>query len=295
MPARFASLLDFDLDIARAGTSTGKLVHHFGFDPEARFQQVAVGQRKVLSTVGGDTKGLTATIKPTAICKFVTAPDLTSKFLSRLGIITIEGVAEGEAVLSLTDARGKEVDRVAIGVTKFRSVVTRFYNLVDDKGREGIRNVDTNPLFTPLAIEALVQTINDIVLCQCEVMMVNSGTGAVRNLTFASDLGTRVDINKVNPFSSTDLDKAAQYHVAFVWGIDGAHSNGITKSNFTLIQSSLPSEKRDLTIAHEFVHFLSGSGIVTVGDHDDRQSDLLFKTAPHGIMLRKARLQKIIH
>ena len=75
--------------------------------------------------------------------------------------------------------------------------------------------------------------------------------------------------------------------MAFVRAIEGGHSNGITKSNFTLLDSSLPSDKRQLTLAHEFVHFLSGSGIVKVNDHDDKQSDLLFKTAPHGIVCVK--------
>lgn len=295
MPVRFTNLLDYTVDV-QAGTTATKLTHHWGFDADARFQTIATGQRRQLSTTGGSLAGMAVSIANEGVCKFVGSPDLVSNYLGRIGIITIEGVAEGDTTMTLADNSGKQVDQIAIHVTKWRSVMVRYYNLVDIRGRNGVANPDTNPLFSIKALSDLTDVVNGIVAMQCDVMTVNSGTGVLRDLKFSADLGSRVDIHKTNPYSSGDLDPAAEYHVAFVWAIDGGrHTNGITKGNFTLLDAALKEDHRQVTLAHEFVHFLSGSGVVTVNDHDDQHADLMFKHWPHGISMRKDRLAKIIH
>jgi hypothetical protein len=138
-----------------------------------------------------------------------------------------------------------------------------------------------------------VDAVNSIVSIQVDCMLTPSGDGALRDLSDSRDFGRAVDINKTNIFSFTGMDGDAGYHVIFVWAIDGPHSNGITKSNVTLLDASLAENKRPITLAHEFVHFLCGSGIVTVTDHDDQQDDLMFRTYPHGLNMRKARMQKV--
>jgi hypothetical protein len=54
--------------------------------------------------------------------------------------------------------------------------------------------------------------------------------------------------------------------------IDGPESGGITNTNITMLKGDLLKEHRETTLSHEFVHFLSGSGVVKVGDHDGERS-----------------------
>jgi hypothetical protein len=254
--------------------------------------------RKQLSVGGGDPKAMSVVVTPATICKLVDVPNLTAKlFGGKIGFITLEGVAEGDAEVQLVDVRGKVIDKVAVKVVKFRSVKVRFYNLVDGKGTEGVSDPSTNPLFTKTALSDLVDAVNNIVLLQCDVSMGLTGAGLLRDLKFVEEFGSTVDIDKVKPFASSDLDPDAEFHVAFVRAIAGPHSNGITKVNFSLMRSSLSGVKRELTLAHEFVHFLSGTGGsgAPPKSHDDKVTDLMFKTAPHGINMRKARLTRIIH
>jgi hypothetical protein len=293
MGVKFSSLLDYTH--TPESLDGQKLTHTWGLDSASRFLNLSVGMRKQLSTVGGDPKGMSVDVSPTSICTLVGPPNLTDKVFGRTGFITLEGVAEGDAEIKLLDAGGKTVDKIAIKVVKARTVKVRFYNMVDGKGRQGVRDPDTDADFKVAAFQDLVFALNSIVGLQCDVFMSLTGLGALRNLTFSADLGNRVNIDEVNPFSSSDLDPDAQFHVAFVWGISGGHANGITKSNFSLLQAGRTGTKREVTLCHEFVHFLSGGGIVRPSDHDDQPSDLMFKTAPHGINMRKARLEKIIH
>jgi hypothetical protein len=272
-----------------------KLTHFWGFDSQSRFLNLSVGVRKQLSIAGGDPTGMSVDVSPTSICRFVGQPNLTDKVFDRTGFVTLEGVTEGDAEIKLLDPNGKTLDKVAIKVVKPRFVKVRFYNLVDGKRRKGVSDPDTDVSFSLGALQDLVLGVTSIVGLQCDVSMGLAGLGFLRDLTFTADLGNRVKIQDVNPFSSPDLDPDAQYHVAFVWGLAEGHPNGITKSNFSLLQADLRDTQREVTLAHEFVHFLSGGGIVNVNDHDDLVSDLMFKTSPHGINMRKGRLTKIIH
>lgn len=276
--------------------SPPKLVHDFGFDRSAKFTMIYVGGRAQFSVEGGNPSGMRFEFRPTtAFCKIL-SQDISLKIQEKVGLITIEGIAPGACKLSLVDAKGTTVDEISIDVVPFRSVLTRFYNLIDGKGRRAMRDPGTDPSVSQTTLIDLVFEINSIITPQCGVMMGLSGQGLIRDLGVLADLGNRVDINKhlISLVASSDFDRLSQYHIVFVWGIDGGHSRGITHTNVTLIQSNLGSA-RSITLAHEFAHFLSGSGIITVGDHDSDISDLLFKQFPHGIAMRQARLKKIIH
>jgi hypothetical protein len=288
---KIINLLDFDLEATRGLKSTGSLVHRFGFDPAAKFQRIGVGNRKQFGTEGGPPTGLSFKVSPPGVCTIL-SQDMSIKFGSRQGMATIEAAAAGVCKLVLANSAGKAVDEATLNVFPQRNVKVRFYNLVDAKGRQGINA--THFSVQPTALESLIDTVNSIVGVQCDVWLHKTGLGLLRDLRTANDMGRAVDIDKFNIFGEPDRDPDAEYHVLFVWGISGTHTNGITKSNVTFLDASLPVEKRDTTLAHEFVHFLSGSGIVTTSDHDGQKSDLMFKTAPHGLMLRKDRLLKII-
>ena len=299
MPVQIVEFLAYDF-AAVHGRSAGKvpLTHHFGLDSEAKFQRLASGSRRALSTVGGPVSEMKFVITGTANCKIV-SQDMTVKGLGgRNGMVVIEGVSPGTGTkVELKDGAGKTVDAIDVQVGKFVGIKVRFYNLIDGKGRKAVSTIPfapVPPMFSEAKLDTLVDRVNDIVNPQCDCLLAVKGKGAMIDLATPNDLGDRVDINKFNIFSFGDMDKDAQYHVVFVWSIDGPHTNGITRSNVTLLEASLSEEKRDLTLAHEFVHFLSGGGVVTIGDHDERQSDLMFKTAPHGINMRKLRLQKIL-
>jgi len=216
----------------------------------------------------------------------------------RTGLMVLEGVSPGTgATLELRNATGKAVDSIAVAVAPFNSFKVRYYNLIDGKGRKAVSTIDfapPPPNFSPATLTDLTDRVNSIVSTQCDCMLVPNGGGTMIDLSTPDDMGDRVNGDRFNIFRFGNMDTDAQYHVVFVWVIEGAHSNGITKTNTTLLEASLSLGKRPLTLAHEFVHFLSGSGVVTVGDHDDNETDLLFKSAPHGINLRKARLEKIV-
>ncbi|HEY0777265.1 MAG TPA: hypothetical protein VGD56_04785 [Gemmatirosa sp.] len=291
----------YDHGISFPGTSLGmssppKLVHDFGFDRKARFQMLQVGSAAKLSSDGGDPTGMHFELRPaTQACKIV-SQDMTLKVLDKIGMVVVEGVAPGTGHLVLVDAKGKVVDQVDIEVVAHRAVITRFYNLIDSKGRRGIRDPGTDPTVSKIALSNLIDEIESIVLVQCGVAMAISGEGYIRDLNVSADLGNRIDLQRdvTKLVASSDFDRAAQFHVAFGWDIDGGHPRGSTMTNVAVIRSDLKSS-RSVTLAHEFVHFLSGSGIVTKDDHDSESSDLLFKSFPHGIALRRDRLKKIIH
>jgi len=293
MPIRFINRLRFDF-----GETEGfkPAIHEAGFDPAERFQMLGVDDLRYFSMTGGNPAGMSVDVTPAAICRFEDPPDLSSTiFTGILGQIGIRAVAEGDAALVLTDSMGKTVDKIDIKVVKPRNVKVRFYNLRDSLGRQAVDNPDINPLFNVLALDQLIFAVNTIVNDQCAVKLAKLGQGLLRDLTFQKDLTNRVNIFTTNQFESTDLDTDADYHVAFTWGIDSAHTNGITRTNFSLLQVSLSEIKRKLTAAHELVHFLSMPIGDTTTDHDDQKADLMFKTSPHGIMMRKARLIRIIH
>jgi hypothetical protein len=294
MPMTLVHDSEFDLAVAHGGAGNGQLKHFYGFDPAGKFQMMTPGSTHVFTVTGGDPGGCTAEFDKPGIVSFLNPPDFTAIVgMGRRGTIPLSGDNVGTTNLILKDKSGKQVDKIEVRVVEAKEIKVRFYNLVDDKGRQGIANPDTSVAFQPAALEQMMSYVNRIVAWQCGVSMSKTGSGAVRNLQFAQDLGNSVDIDKLNIFATSDRDDDAQFHVAFTWGIAGGHSNGITKSNVCLIQTSLAGQKREVTVAHEFVHFLSGSGIVKVNDHDDQNGDLLFKTAPHGIMMRKDRLNKV--
>ena len=296
---KIVNSIDYDLAAIRAGGAVPsvpgkvKLVHHFGFDAAASFQRIGVPTRKIFSVQDGGSAvtAMSFDIQPPGICKIV-SQDMSLKMnATRQGVAVIESVAPGDCKLILL-AGGTKVDSVSLKAVPVRFVITRFYNLIDAKGRRGVD--PARPDVSLAALDSLIDQVNGIVGAQCDVWMAKSGQGLLRDLSCRDDLQNKIDINRFNIFAQSDMDGQAEYHVMFVWGIDGPHSNGITKSNVTMIDASITTEKREITLAHEFVHFLSGGGIVTVGDHDTQQDDLMFKTAPHGINMRKDRLAKII-
>ncbi|MGL4325566.1 MAG: hypothetical protein ACRCTD_16140 [Beijerinckiaceae bacterium] len=294
MAAKFTSNSVWDFEESHDRKANGKLVHYFGYDPAGKFMMHNVGDLYALSTTGGSLKDHSIDFDTSGICSFDSPPDFSYTSGSKAGLFPVRSISQGSTNLVLSDASGRAVDKIEIKVVKRRDVIVRFYNLIDGARRTAIGNPDTNPLFSTAALNSLISRVNKIVFFQCGVRLLASGTGILRDLNFSANLGNAVDILTVNPFSSSDLDHNAEFHVAFTWGISGGGANGVTKSNLCLLQASLQPEKREITLAHEFVHFLSGSGILIRNDHDELKSDLMYKDAPHGVMMRKTRLNKII-
>lgn len=301
MPVQITSLNDFDYAAINSRTSDmGKvaLIHRWGFDPVAKFQRISVAGRRLLSTQGGPTDDLTFKVTGAATCRIVSQDMFFKGPAGRNGLLVLEGVSPGTgAKLELQNKAGKAVDSIEVAVAEFNSFKIRYYNLIDGKSRKAVSTIDFAPLppnFSPVTLTDLTDKVNSIVSTQCDCMLFPNGGSTMIDLSTPNDMGERVNGDMFNIFRFGNMDKNAQYHVVFVWAIAGGHTNGITKNNTTLLQASLSLGKRPITLAHEFVHFLSGSGVITVGDHDDKETDLLFKSAPHGINLRKARLQKIV-
>lgn len=302
MPIQITNALEYDygaVNLPNRPKGSTPLVHTWGFDPTAKYQRIAApSARRLLSTKGGSVAGLSFKVTGPPNIKIV-SEDMSFKGTGgREGLVCIEGVTAGAGTkLELQNAAGKTIDAIDVEVAPFVGIKVRYYNLIDGKGRHGVSTVPFAPVpadFNGPALTDLTDNVNSIVATQCDCFLAANGKGAIIDLGTPKDMKNQVDINDVNIFSFGDMDADAQYHVIFVWSIAGGHSNGITRSNVTLLDASLSLEKRPITLAHEFVHFLSGSGVVTVGDHDDQNSDLLFRTAPHGINLRKSRLQKIL-
>ena len=289
---------EFDLSLAHGGAANPKTKHYYGFDPAAKFLMMTPGSTHVLSVASGDPAGFSVEFDTVGIVSFLNPPDFAAGASAGLnpghrGTIPLSGDKAGKTNVILKDKAGKEVDRVEVSVVEAREVKVRFYNLVDNKNHQGVRLPDSDVAFQIPALRQLTDFVNRIVAWQCGVTLTQTGTGVLRNLSFAQDFGNSIDINTLNVFSTGDRDDNAEFHVAFAWKIAGSHTNGVTKSNVCLLDASLAGQKREMTLAHEFVHFLSGSGIIKNNDHDSNESDLLYKTAPHGIMLRKDRLLTI--
>jgi len=291
MPLTLVHDSEFDLSVAHGGPANSKLKHFYGFDPADKFHMMTPGSTHVFTVAGGDPSGCSVEFDNPGVVSFLNPPEFSTVVgPGRRGTIPLDGGSVGTTNLILKDKSGKQVDKIEVRVVAPKQINVRFYNLVDEKNREGVAKPDSDPLFTVHALNQLLDFANKIVGWQCGVNMAATGSGGLRNLKFAQDLGNAIDIDKLNIFSTTDRDDSAAFHVAFAWRIAGGHTNGITKSNVCLIDNSLSGQKREITLAHEFVHFLSGSGIVKVNDHDRQENDLLFKIAPHGIMMRKERL-----
>ncbi len=269
------------------------LAHHCGFDAETRFQRMGVGTQKKFTVHHGGTAltGMSFEIQPPDICKIVEQDMSVYRTPEERGRVTIEAVGSGDCELRLVTG-GTKLDSISIKAAPSRNVITRFYNLIDGRGRRG-----ADPSSSQVSndtLRTLIERVNQIVGLQCGVLMVKSGTGILRDLNTPDDLGDRVDIGRFNIYALSGKDEQAEYHVMFVWGIDGAHSNGITRVSMTMLNIALTNMYPEVTLAHEFVHFLSGGGMVRIHDHDPRREDLMFATAPHGVNMRKDRLLKII-
>jgi hypothetical protein len=283
-----------------AGMGKLGLVHHFGFDEDARYQRIGEQARRLLSTKGGPVAGCSFKITGTPNCAIVSQDLSINGPEGRSGLVVIEGKTAGTGTkLELQDSSGKTLDSIDIDVASPVGIKVRYYNLIDSGHSSGVIPYQGGPVpaaFANSALGDLTDKVNSIVAVQSDCLLAQSGGGALRDLVASNSLGGAVNINSFNifSFSGSGMDPDAQYHVIFVWAIDGPHSNGITKSNTTLLRADLSEAHRAITLAHEFGHFLSGSGVVTIGDHDDRHSDLMFKTFPHGINMRKARLQKLL-
>jgi len=214
------------------GRSAGNLplVHHFGFDAEVKFQRLANGTRRVLSTEGGPVAGMKFILTGPSTCKIVNQ-DMTYKgHGGRNGIVCIEGVAPGTgAKLELKNGTGKTVDAIDLHVGSFVSIKVRFYNLIDGKGRKGVSTIPfapVPPMFSEASLDNLVDRVNDIVSGQCDCLLDVKGKSSMIDLSTPDDLGNRVDHNKFDIHKFGDRDKDAQYHVVFVWDIyDTTHSN----------------------------------------------------------------------
>ena len=243
-------------------------------------------------------------IRPSSARAFrIDSQDMSQRVGHKIGLVAIQGVMAGDSQLALANSSDPSIsyDEITVRVVPIREVRVRFYNLIDTKGRRGIRDPATDASVSNAALRSLVAEVNAMVGPQCGVQLVMSGQGSLQDLNVFADLENRVDIVKnLNAIYASDLDRSAQYHVAFVWGIEGSHARGITDLNISLMRTDL-GPTRSITLAHELVHFLSGGGTgrpgLTVGDHDEPGSllDLMHNRSPHGILMRKDRLMKIIH
>jgi hypothetical protein len=297
VPLKIAKTFVYDLETARGQKTSNALVHHYGFDPKAKFQMIHEKGRTQFSVEGGDPSKLSFKLTPPDICTIVNQ-DMAVKnlFGSKNGLITIEGAKAGKCELALVNSSSAPIDKIEISVVTFRTVAVRFYNL---NGR-----APSPP--SKQDLDELVDRLNEIVFLQCGVHLSNAGMGLLRDLSAPSVPSKRSGL--INVFdsepgkdfralnASPDLDRAgAQYHVVFGPPIDGRPAGGITENNVTVLLADLAKDHREVTAAHEFVHFICGSGILVKGDHDGEKSDLMFASFPHGIMMRKERLLKVIH
>ena len=285
MSVKLSNIFDYEL---------GDNKHHFGFDPEGRFQMLFKGDVRTFAVTGGSLAGLAVRVHPEGFCK-IDSVDFAWKGNKKNGLITVKAIETGDCDLLLFDPKGKEVDRVTIRVVRFRSLKTRFYNLKDSKGRRGV-NPDDPQVATHVLLGRIAQ-INEIVGLQCGVYLEPSGTGLLRDCSVQADLGNRLNLKNSfkTIFQSTDMDRGADYHVFFSWALEDTTDLGNTFLNFTAILASQKEKDRDRTLSHELVHFLSGSGVIKRNDHDEKLTDLMYKSSPHGIMMRKGRLKKIQH
>lgn len=295
MALKITNAIVFDLDQNLHRTVSGNLFHRCGFDPAARFQMMPVGGQQAFSVAGGSAKDLTFRLSADSkgSFKFVTQ-DMTSRYFDTYGLAMIEAVTPGDCALELVNSGGKVIDRIDVKIVRSNSVATRFYNLIDGKGRRALDA--SSPMFTPSAVADLVDQVNLIVSQQCFVSMKLNGEGLLRDLNVPEDMENSVVIEKQHSplFKSTDIDRTAEYHVIFVWDLP-THAAGITLFALTLIKQTILKGPFPpaCTIAHEFVHFLSPA-VSGREDHDKERSDLMNEQpAPnHGIMMREERLLK---
>jgi hypothetical protein len=290
------------------GGATLQHNHHNGFDPERHFAMLTVGApfQMYLSVTGEGAfnRGWDFVLDPpSAPCAKIVSKDMTYSDQNLRGLLVLEGVAPGECQLFLKNEKSKLVDTVKLKVVPARNVVARFYNLIDGKGREGV-TVDPvtgqpDAIFQEPRLRQLLDAVNFIVGPQCGVWLLPSNSEALKDASVAPiDLGDHIDNDDKTvqaTITTADRDANANYHVYFVWSIKDKpgqkeKTRGSTISNYTLLLASLAHMDRVITLAHEFVHFLSGSH-----GHDSKNSDLMFETFPHGIQMRRDRLLQIIH
>jgi len=180
-----------------------------------------------------------------------------------------------------------------------RDVSVRFYNVRDTKTREGCRTYIERKypsLFSLPGMPGIVNSVHNIVGAQSNIYLTLNGE--MRTLSTLADLGEKVRPESAPPklFGQDGFDGGAKYHVCWVWGIEG-NDPGATTNNFTFLNTPNlvgRDEMVAVTLAHELTHFLSGSASRGGAAHDKNQTDLMFPTYPHGIMMRKDRLKTLI-
>src|SRR5262245_13165410 len=193
MPLTLVHDSEFDLSVAHRGGANPKLKHFYGFDPAAKFQMMTPGSTHVFTVTGGDPAGCSVELDMPGVVSFLNPPEFSSVVgPNRRGMIPLDGGNVGTTNLILKDKSGKQVDKIEIRVVEQKEIKVRFYNLVDDKNRQGVSLPDTDPAFQFSALNQLRDYANRIVSWQCGVSLGMTGTGVLRNLNFAQDPGMQL-------------------------------------------------------------------------------------------------------
>jgi len=269
MALKFEAKENYQLTVLKSTYS-----HQHGFDPKAKLQVLPKGYARGLIIRGG--KGLSCSLTPAdppgcGVDQREVGNDLE---------VWLDGKLEGDYTLTARNGAGSKVDEVKIKVVKQRTVKVGFYEASDGKGR-GIKFDDAN-------IRPLLDRADSIVGAQTNLRLKRTGKWPLMNSQ--ADLGDRIDLEapgKTADFRGGWIIQDAEWHVFFVWACKDA--NGITKSDITVIDANLDPVKMAVTLAHEFIHFCSRPG----SGHDGENADLMYKEAPHGIMIREPR-QKVL-
>jgi hypothetical protein len=287
--------------------------HFCGFDYEGKFKMMAVGD--VVSLYAQAPTPWDMVLEPDAalsgICSTVgfgvDTGDICDRDRSRQYCIVLEGTAPGTGKLFLRHEKTRAVlDQIDVQVVQNRLVQVRFYNLRDKVGHEGCSEyLQRRYPYLGGELNTTVARVNYIVQRQAAVRMSlidgPHSTVPLRVLNVHDlNLGDDPDLDELilKVYGKSGFDGDADYHVCFVWGSIRAQL-GSTKNNMTFLNlPDLMKVKGDAklvrVIAHEYVHFLSGAMARGLKSHDPKDADLMHDGYPHGVQMRKKRLQMII-
>jgi hypothetical protein len=294
----------FDLNKGLIASSprNSNTAHSMGFDEDARFHMMVVGQTYGICVEGppGNDFGFDLDEDAKKICQqqwcgIDTDDEAGPLKTTSIGLKCIQpGTGKLFMVHLGDDKRVAHIDLQAVAV---RNVRTRYYNLSDRAGRKAIpeRSFEKTAAVSDAGLMNRAARLCLIVGFQAGINMRNQG--GLRELSASADLGNAVDIDTIHRhvLGGDGWDPGAEYHVILVWAIKDSNptTRAITKGNITLVEIRILGDERglELTMAHEFVHYVCGDGIIQSG-HDELKSDFMFPTSPHGIMMREKRLKK---
>jgi hypothetical protein len=142
--------------------------------------------------------------------------------------------------------------------------------------------------------------MNDILIKQVGVHITPTSS-VLRDCSTYDDLGDKIDPDRSHFSLFGKIDGDAQFHILWTWAIKSAtERSGMTRAatniNFCFISINLLNDVTGtgITLSHEMIHFTSGESAIKQQSHTDVRTDLMHKTHPHGIQIRKDYMEKVI-